>query len=816
MRPKLILFTLLFFFIYIPLVNSHTIIDEPCTACPPTCMIGCNEGMSGRDIPEGGVNWFNYTVFLNCNLLIEVTASGWGYYNLTGIWEPESCSGINSSDSGSYAFISNSSLSPGVYYFRVGEEFEDTCDIDVSCKVLCDECPPPSGCYIGCNQTYYDLKTDIGDIDVVKFSLNSYRRVNIEVKPHGWGYYNLTLIQDPNTCTSKNNQSTSGSGSISITNSSLPPGVYYFYVGHEDTEDLHNLTLTCSKIANGYPCLKGDDCQSGLCIEGICRAECNSTFNGSRCSDGDNNYTNDGICTRLNSGWYCDKQEASYYLSEYWSDCFNTSYAAECDPDSLAGGYSASGVCGSSDHENCCSDFGSDADNVDAPSICGSESYVCSFDGYYCDNVNDASWDPGNKRCDATDSKCRTCDFSTHTDDENLCESGCGASSNCDQQTPADYCPSNGTFCNSTCIEIDRDSSQTACEHSSATCTPYHWSTLAQFESNQPYCCGDDSNENWLTETFDTSMDDSSSNTNACCDSSNDCVDSSNCYSSGTSPVDADNDGDADYCLNGVWYDCYDDSDCHSSEFCQNNDCVPHCLIVQSTILSYWDDEQGKWITNDPLEVTPREGSNRTMNVTVNVQNSSAIDTCVIRIFNSTDSYDNPTIGPFPGTIQKVDSQVQCYGVWEMEYWRNPGDWNVSVDLNLTNGVANFTSKNFTYVGLKSLTIVNVPDYIYFNGFPGEEVNSSNAFPMELKNTGNLDLDIKINGTDMKNEGLTIGVENITFSENENGPYIKLTKEKKFIFSLVPTETKYLFFRMNIPIGFPAEVYQNTINIDYS
>lgn len=682
MRPKIIFFIFLSFFVFIPLTSSHVVINEPCDTCTPTCKIGCNEGVSGRDVPVGGVNWFNYTVFLNCNVLIEVTASGWGYYNLTAIWNPEACTGVNSSDSGSYAFVSNSSLSPGTYYFRVGEESEDTCDIDVSCKVLCDECPPSSGCEIGCNQTYYDLKTEVGNKDVIKFTLNSYRQVNVEVVPHGWGYYNLTLIQDPNTCISMNNQSTAAGGTpISITNSSLPPGTYYFYVGHEDTEDLHNLTLTCSKVANDYPCLKGSDCQSGLCINGYCRVECNSTYNGSECSDSDNNYTQDGICTRLNSGWYCDKQEASYYLNEYWSDCFNTSYGQECDPDSLAGGYSKAGVCGNPNHADCCIDYASGSTN--SPDQCGSEITVCDSEGgYYCDYTGDASWDAGDTkdlnyfRCDETDDACVNCTSSNTEYSSGLlagdaqCEHRCGADANCDEQTPDDYCPTQGTFCNSTCIEIDRDTSQTACEHSSATCTPYHWSTSVQFESNQPYCCGDDTGENWLTESFDSSMDSSSANTNACCDASNDCVASSKCYSSGTTH-DVDSDGDSDYCNSGTWVDCVDDSQCHDYEYCNaSNDCVNHTLIIDS-------------IEIQPSgNVYPVPGGNRSMNVTVNVTNSTSVNTCVIRIFNSTDSYSKPSIGPILGKIRISDSTTQCFGEWKMEYWRNPGDWNVSVDLN--------------------------------------------------------------------------------------------------------------------------------------
>ena len=46
--------------------------------------------------------------------------------------------------------------------------------------------------------------------------------------------------------------------------------------------------------------------------------------------------------------------------------------------------------------------------------------------------------------------------------------------------------------------------------------------------------------------------------TDACCDTSNDCVHSNACYASGDTSVDVDVDGDNDYCndTNGVWVDC--------------------------------------------------------------------------------------------------------------------------------------------------------------------------------------------------------------------------------------------------------------------
>jgi len=59
-------------------------------------------------------------------------------------------------------------------------------------------------------------------------------------------------------------------------------------------------TSACSLVyvpqADGSECTTGTGCESGLCVNGICRADCSSTYYGAICSDDSNTYNNDGIC----------------------------------------------------------------------------------------------------------------------------------------------------------------------------------------------------------------------------------------------------------------------------------------------------------------------------------------------------------------------------------------------------------------------------------------------------------------------------------------------------------------------------------------
>jgi hypothetical protein len=212
--------------------------------------------------------------------------------------------------------------------------------------------------------------------------------------------------------------------------------------------------------------------------------------------------------------------------------------------------------------------------------------------------------------------------------------------------------------------------------------------------------------------------------------------------------------------------------------------------------------------------INPIENSNKSVNATIEISNSTVISSCQIKIFNSTTSYSSPVFS-YAGTIQNCGSTCDCFKEWDMEYWRNDGQWNVSVDISLSNGGTNFTSQNFTY---NSLTSINVnTSTITFTGVPDQTVNSIDAYPLEIKNTGNQLVDIKINGTDFQgltNSNYVVGVGNSTYNETVTGNFDKLTNSAVQIFSnLAPSLIKNLYFRAYLPVGFINQDYQNYIEI---
>ncbi len=218
----------------------------------------------------------------------------------------------------------------------------------------------------------------------------------------------------------------------------------------------------------------------------------------------------------------------------------------------------------------------------------------------------------------------------------------------------------------------------------------------------------------------------------------------------------------------------------------------------------------------DPgIVVDPLADLNKTVNVTVVVANSTTIDTCEIRIFNATSSYANPVFQYIDGTVQNCGTMCECFKEWGMEYWRNDGSWNVSVDINVTNGPSNFTSQNFTYNALTSFDINT--STITFGGIPGQTVNSSDAYPLQIKNTGNQILDFSLNGSDFIGLGdasYVVRVNNATYNESVTGEFRQLTDDYYLAYSnTVGSGFVNVWFRAYLPVGFIEQGYQDVIEV---
>ncbi|MBW3004047.1 hypothetical protein KY337_05785 [Candidatus Woesearchaeota archaeon] len=213
-------------------------------------------------------------------------------------------------------------------------------------------------------------------------------------------------------------------------------------------------------------------------------------------------------------------------------------------------------------------------------------------------------------------------------------------------------------------------------------------------------------------------------------------------------------------------------------------------------------------------QVNPIEDGNVSLTLIANITNQSATGTCELRIFNESDTYESPTLSVVSGTIQKTGDQTQCNATWDMDYWRNSGYWNISVDINLSDLTPDQenTSCYYNVLVAHEVNVTNVS----FSGIPGQTVNSTDAYPLLIRNTGNAVVNISINSSDFigqENSSYTIGVGNATYNESESGTYVELAEEYKLIYDLPVLTTKELYFKGYIPSGTITQEYQADINI---
>ncbi|MBW2984920.1 Ig-like domain-containing protein, partial [Candidatus Woesearchaeota archaeon] len=217
-------------------------------------------------------------------------------------------------------------------------------------------------------------------------------------------------------------------------------------------------------------------------------------------------------------------------------------------------------------------------------------------------------------------------------------------------------------------------------------------------------------------------------------------------------------------------------------------------------------------------QINPLEDSNVSVNLVANITNSSAMDACKIRIWNGSGSYTVPTLAIVTGEIQALaGGQTICNASWNMSYWRNPGTWSLSVDVNQTDSSSAQKNSSYYYNVLTS-HLVNV-SYVNFSGLPGQTINSSTAYPLSIRNTGNKAINISIRGTDfvgVQYPSYNFSIGNATYSDTELGSYTSITTvyvQITELDELAPASTAYLYFRGTIPVGTKSQAYQNAISI---
>jgi hypothetical protein len=371
-----------------------------------------------------------------------------------------------------------------------------------------------------------------------------------------------------------------------------------------------------TQVGIGGECTNGDRCYQSFCANGKCSISCNN-YSGYGCSNNGYDYTDPaaGTCTGSLAAAQCtqaggtsmDCGATGTIDCQAGIDATSISCIGGDSCDSDAGGpFSQTGVCSSN-------------------STCWSSDFLClrgttyhhsspgvsssCLNGDFCDDslgAGTGDFAAGAKRYDADDKTCEDCVNSQG--DDNLCESACGADALADERSigyiqnnkgaaAAMGCPADSTCLvasSPACQAYDGDGLLSVCTSLPGS---YTWTTVSTGDrvvdsagcslnvtcgDGNPangFCCGDDANEKYRTCNAGVGFPDAGScgaGNAACCSSATACVTpTGNCVAPGTS-LDADGDGDTDYCdlTGGTWRDCSTDANCPSDSYCSAGNCV--------------------------------------------------------------------------------------------------------------------------------------------------------------------------------------------------------------------------------------------------
>ncbi len=103
---------------------------------------------------------------------------------------------------------------------------------------------------------------------------------------------------------------------------------------------------------DGSSCTLGTGCESGLCVNGFCRADCSITYYGQVCSDDSKTYNADGICAYVGmiqspiTGNACQETHVARVGDAHYEVCGSdlSGDSNACDTNTT-GGYVADGTC---------------------------------------------------------------------------------------------------------------------------------------------------------------------------------------------------------------------------------------------------------------------------------------------------------------------------------------------------------------------------------------------------------------------------------------------------------------------------------------
>ncbi len=220
-----------------------------------------------------------------------------------------------------------------------------------------------------------------------------------------------------------------------------------------------------------------------------------------------------------------------------------------------------------------------------------------------------------------------------------------------------------------------------------------------------------------------------------------------------------------------------------------------------------------------PVSTPQAVDPGNSLNITVNVTDNIAVDTVLVEIQNI-----NYTMNDGPGNLyyyDQHDTSVPNAGTYVYTVYANDTSQNWGTPQ----------TGNFTINPLVSITITQIP--IDFgnvtvpatnrradNGTAGSGYSGGTikGFPMIANNTGNVQENFSISGTDLyglTNSSYTITVSNIKYDTDNNitGASSLSGTPTRYAGNVIRFNIQNVYFWITVPTGIPSQAYQGNVTV---
>jgi hypothetical protein len=222
------------------------------------------------------------------------------------------------------------------------------------------------------------------------------------------------------------------------------------------------------------------------------------------------------------------------------------------------------------------------------------------------------------------------------------------------------------------------------------------------------------------------------------------------------------------------------------------------------------------------VQINPYPGGVKTVTVTVVVSDPNGFGD-INSVINITDIAPVPDHGdPSPVTLvlQSGSGNTATYnGTFDMQFYDQPVEYTVTVVAEDTGGSSDTDSSTFNYTSCNAMSL-DAGTIAFGSIDPGEnntvtgDVEMGTTGSPTVRNTGNLEIDVNINGSDMISGGDTITKDQMDAQVAALG-YRDLSVARCFDVNMTAgaSSLESVDFRLNVPYGTPVGSYNGSVTL---